>query len=82
MATSKDVLLAELDAIHEAKLRILKAGQSVTLPGSAAQINQPSFAELCKREREIRSRLLRSGGAPTRVRPDYSDGHAVDWSDA
>ena len=81
MGTSHDDLIAELDAVVAAKLRILKAGQSVTLPGASAQITPPAYAELCKRERELRSRLLRCGGATSKVRPNYSAATGVDWTE-
>ncbi len=82
MATSKDALLEELAAIRTAKLRILGAGQSVTLPGGGPQITQASFAALCRREREIRRALLMAGGAKDCIRPAYSSDSGIDWEES
>lgn len=82
MATSKNALIEELQAIRSAKLRILKTGQRVQVPG-AFDSEAVSYKALCKRESEIKQKLLRSSGAPRRVRPRYGDYSGTrDWEDS
>jgi len=70
MSTSKDDIIAELAAVRDAKLRALRTGQRVQITGGYA-VDLVDYTTLCRRERELRSRLLRSGGAVSRLHPHY-----------
>lgn len=80
MATSKDAILAELADIATAKSRIYKIGASSQIPG-AIGTSQANLDALLRRERELRGKLLRAGGAPCRLRPNYLPTSARDWED-
>lgn len=80
MGISKDALVAELQAIRQAKLTALQTGQQVQMPG-AIGATLVSYAELCRQESAIRGRLLRAvSGVTTRLRPSYT-ATSRDWTD-
>jgi len=82
MATSKDALIAELQAVRSAKLRALKTGQRVAVPG-AMDAELVDYDTLNRREAAIIQKLLRAGGATRRVRPKYTDYSGTrDWEDS
>jgi len=82
MATSKDAILAELQAVETALNRVYAVGQSVTVPGTGIQATQASLAALLRRKRTLEGKLLALGGATASVQTKYGDANAVDWTDA
>ena len=82
MANARDHILDELEAIRAAKLTALKTGQSVQVPGSFLS-QAVSYETLCRRERELRSRLLAASGMSRILRTRYTGyGSGKDWVDS
>lgn len=82
MATSKRHIIEELQAVRSAKLRALKTGQSVQIPGAVSSEMVP-YDVLCRREADLIQKLLRAGNAPRMIRPKYTGYSGTrDWEDS